>query len=79
MFACAVVLSVIASTAVALRFVARGYILRVLGLTDWFLLLTLFFSYGNTVCVGIHVSRGLGQHRERLELEDQKAFLQVCF
>lgn len=45
-FACALVLSVIASTAVALRFISRGYILRVIGLTDWFLLLTLFFSLG---------------------------------
>ncbi len=40
-FAFAVVLSLLSTAAVALRFVCRGRILHVLGLTDWFLLLTL--------------------------------------
>jgi hypothetical protein len=41
LFAFAVVLSVISTAAVALRFVCRGRVLHVLGLTDGFLLFTL--------------------------------------
>ena len=40
-FAFTVVLSVLSMAAVALRFVCRGRVLHVLGLTDWFLLFTL--------------------------------------
>jgi hypothetical protein len=40
-FAFVVVLSVLSTTAVSLRFVCRGHVLHVLGLTDWFLLVTL--------------------------------------
>jgi hypothetical protein len=40
-FAFAVVLSVLSTAAVALRFVCRWRVLHVLGLSDWFLLFTL--------------------------------------
>ena len=46
-FAFVVVLSVLSTTAVALRFVCRGRVLHVLGPTDWFLLVTLVRSGPN--------------------------------
>jgi branched-subunit amino acid transport protein AzlD len=40
-FALAVAQVVVSTIAVALRLVSRGYILRILGPTDWFMVLTL--------------------------------------
>ncbi|KAM7206101.1 hypothetical protein V8F20_002883 [Naviculisporaceae sp. PSN 640] len=78
-FACAAVLSFIASIAVLLRFIVRGHILRVLGPTDWFLLLNLVFSYANTATVGFHVSRGLGRPSKTFTLEEKISYLQVTW
>jgi branched-subunit amino acid transport protein AzlD len=40
-FACAVAQLLVSSVAVALRLISRGRILRILGPTDWFMVLTL--------------------------------------
>jgi len=48
-FAFAVVLSLLSAGAVTLRFLCRGRILRVLGLSDWVLLVTLVRTRNNTI------------------------------
>lgn len=47
---CAVIITwVISAVFVAARFYTRYYLVRVIGLTDWFLLLSLVFSLGVTI------------------------------
>lgn len=76
-FVCAVLLSVISTVAVALRFFARGYILRVLGPSDWFLFFNLIVSFGNTAWMGFHVAASLDQFHNKLDSEGKKCYLVV--
>ncbi|EAQ92047.1 hypothetical protein CHGG_00282 [Chaetomium globosum CBS 148.51] len=65
-----------ATLAVALRFVCRGYILRVLGLSDLCILFTLLFSLADTCILGIYASTGLELPKDSSELtSDEKQFV----
>ncbi|KAL2258813.1 hypothetical protein VTK26DRAFT_7729 [Humicola hyalothermophila] len=79
LFACSVVLYVLSATAVALRFIARFRILRVSGPSDWFILLTLLFASGNTICVALHANYGLGRHMADLLPDEQVVYYKVLF
>ncbi|KAK4150893.1 hypothetical protein C8A00DRAFT_45787 [Chaetomidium leptoderma] len=78
-FACAVVMVVLSAVAVALRLVSRGRILRILGPTDWFMVLTLFFSTLTTIGVGVHVTYGLGRHITDFSPDELATFFKVVY
>ncbi|KAK4150892.1 hypothetical protein C8A00DRAFT_36468 [Chaetomidium leptoderma] len=69
LFTISVVLVVLSAAFVALRLVSRGWLLRVLGPTDWFMVL---FAILNTVFVGVHISFGLGRSPIELGSDQQK-------
>ncbi|KAH6844739.1 hypothetical protein B0I37DRAFT_167541 [Chaetomium sp. MPI-CAGE-AT-0009] len=70
-----VVMLLLSMVAVTLRFVCRGYMLRVLGLSDFFILLSPIFALANVCIMGIVASSGLGLPKPLSELtSDQKEF-----
>ncbi|KAK3291051.1 uncharacterized protein B0H64DRAFT_51130 [Chaetomium fimeti] len=75
LFAFSLVMLLLSTVAVTLRFVCRGYILRVLGLSDLFILLTLICSLAHVCILGIIVSRGLGLPKTIFEFTpDEREF-----
>ncbi|KAH6847773.1 hypothetical protein B0I37DRAFT_445966 [Chaetomium sp. MPI-CAGE-AT-0009] len=78
-FTVTVVLVVLSTVFVALRFVSRGRILNVLGPTDWFMLLNLVFALANLVGVGIFAAHGLGHHITDFTLDQVQPFVKVTY
>ncbi|KAF4625948.1 hypothetical protein G7Y89_g12214 [Cudoniella acicularis] len=72
---CSVVTVFIATAAVCLRFFTRRRIIHVLGREDWFILLALFFSIGNTVGMIFQSEHALGHHIADLSSQDVVSFL----
>ncbi|KAK4236996.1 hypothetical protein C8A03DRAFT_16409 [Achaetomium macrosporum] len=79
LFIWAVVMWALAAAAVMLRLISRGRILRVLGPTDWFIILTLLLSLINTIAIGFHVVHGLGHRIADLSWDEIRVFFQVVY
>ncbi|KAK4168459.1 hypothetical protein QBC43DRAFT_117956 [Cladorrhinum sp. PSN259] len=75
----AVVIVTISAFAVCLRFISRGYLVRKLGFTDWFILLTLCSNVANTITIIFHIPIGLGRHFNELNDHQQQEYFKAMF
>ncbi|KAK5662231.1 hypothetical protein OQA88_8136 [Cercophora sp. LCS_1] len=70
---------VVATCCVALRFISRGYILRVLGPTDWVIFFSLILSVLYLAVTIIMIQSGYGIHTWDLSPEQLKTFYRMTY
>lgn len=78
-FAWGLVTTFLACVFVALRFVSRGYILRVLGAADWLVAVALLLSVGFTVCVILQIYAGNGLHYWELSVDQLQLIYKLLY
>ncbi|KAF2468559.1 uncharacterized protein BDR25DRAFT_335393 [Lindgomyces ingoldianus] len=71
------VFTALAFTIVGLRLYTRFFIVRCAGIEDYFITLAMFCSTGLTICIGIQVEYGMGQHIWELLANDMRSSLKA--